>query len=176
MNKKFLSIKDIVFMNIISIVSLRQVLNAAPYGASSIILWLIAAFCFFMPLALVCKELCAKYPTNGGMFIWIKESFGTRVAWVISIYYLVSCIVFFPMLLFFGFSTIATMLHIKNQNIFIMIFGMLTFLLLTYFNILGVKYISFINKFLMYLGIFIPVLILSLLALLQMFVGGGISH
>jgi hypothetical protein len=45
-----LGIRDIVFMNVIAILSLRQIPNVAPYGASAIILWLIAAFCLFFPL------------------------------------------------------------------------------------------------------------------------------
>lgn len=52
-----LGIRDIVFMNVIAILSLRQIPNVAPYGASAIILWLIAAFCLFFPLAMVVGEL-----------------------------------------------------------------------------------------------------------------------
>ncbi|MBZ8003997.1 hypothetical protein [Campylobacter canadensis] len=48
---------DIIIMNLIGIFSLRQIPYVASYGAASIILWFIAAFCFFIPLALVCGEL-----------------------------------------------------------------------------------------------------------------------
>lgn len=45
-NSGLLGIKDIVFMNVIAILSLRQIPNVAPYGASAMLLWVIAAFCF----------------------------------------------------------------------------------------------------------------------------------
>ncbi|MBZ7998927.1 APC family permease [Campylobacter canadensis] len=175
-NKKtFLSIKDIVFMNIISIVSLRQVLNAAPYGASQVILWCIAAFCFFIPLAMVCCELCIKYPVNGGIFIWVKEAFGIKTAWVVSVYYLMSCIVFFPMLLFFAFNSFFNLLQVENNHFLIMLCGIISFCAFTYFNILGIRYVNILNKIFIYLGIFIPILILCFLALVQISMGGGIN-
>lgn len=46
-NSGLLGIKDIVFMNVIAILSLRQIPNVAPYGASAMLLWVIAAFCLF---------------------------------------------------------------------------------------------------------------------------------
>lgn len=48
-NSGLLGIKDIVFMNVIAILSLRQIPNVAPYGASAMLLWVIAAFCLFFP-------------------------------------------------------------------------------------------------------------------------------
>lgn len=63
-----LGIKDIVFMNVIAILSLRQIPNVAPYGASAMLLWVIAAFCLFFPLAMVCGELSTGWPKDGGIF------------------------------------------------------------------------------------------------------------
>lgn len=74
-----LGIKDIVFMNVIAILSLRQIPNVAPYGASAMLLWVIAAFCLFFPLAMVCGELSTGWPKDGGIFVWIKEAFGKRI-------------------------------------------------------------------------------------------------
>ncbi|EGP9094875.1 hypothetical protein I0511_001517 [Salmonella enterica] len=45
-NSGLLGIKDIVFMNVIAILSLRQIPNVAPYGASAMLLWVIAVFSF----------------------------------------------------------------------------------------------------------------------------------
>ncbi len=50
-NSGLLGIKDIVFMNVIAILSLRQIPNVAPYGASAMLLWVIAAFCLFFPFS-----------------------------------------------------------------------------------------------------------------------------
>ncbi|TGD60072.1 hypothetical protein C9F07_19480, partial [Salmonella enterica subsp. enterica serovar Poona] len=63
-NSGLLGIKDIVFMNVIAILSLRQIPNVAPYGASAMLLWVIAAFCLFFPLAMVCGELSCLFYTS----------------------------------------------------------------------------------------------------------------
>lgn len=42
-NNTLLGIRDIVIMNVIAILSLRQIPNVAPYGASAMLLWLLAA-------------------------------------------------------------------------------------------------------------------------------------
>lgn len=39
-NNTLLGIRDIVIMNVIAILSLRQIPNVAPYGASAMLLWL----------------------------------------------------------------------------------------------------------------------------------------
>lgn len=101
-----LGIRDIVFMNVIAILSLRQIPNVAPYGASAIILWLIAAFCLFFPLAMVVGELSTGWPKDGGIFIWCREAFGPRVGWVVVVCFLFSCVLFFPLMLQFGFTAL----------------------------------------------------------------------
>lgn len=45
-NNTLLGIRDIVIMNVIAILSLRQIPNVAPYGASAMLLWLLAAVCY----------------------------------------------------------------------------------------------------------------------------------
>ncbi|EIF5391736.1 hypothetical protein ICY63_002041 [Salmonella enterica] len=48
-NSGLLGIKDIVFMNVIAILSLRQIPNVAPYGASAMLLWVMPhSACFFL--------------------------------------------------------------------------------------------------------------------------------
>ncbi|VEA53613.1 putative amino acid transporter [Salmonella enterica subsp. enterica] len=72
-NSGLLGIKDIVFMNVIAILSLRQIPNVAPYGASAMLLWVIAAFCLFFPLAMVCGELSTGWPKDGGILSGLKR-------------------------------------------------------------------------------------------------------
>lgn len=80
-NNTLLGIRDIVIMNVIAILSLRQIPNVAPYGASAMLLWLLAAVCLFLPLAMVCGELSTGWPKDGGIFVWVKEAWGKRVGW-----------------------------------------------------------------------------------------------
>ncbi|ECJ8901585.1 hypothetical protein FQN21_01050 [Salmonella enterica] len=60
-NSGLLGIKDIVFMNVIAILSLRQIPNVAPYGASAMLLWVIAAFCLFDGMRRAVNRLAERW-------------------------------------------------------------------------------------------------------------------
>ncbi|MDI4760429.1 APC family permease, partial [Salmonella enterica subsp. enterica serovar Montevideo] len=147
-NSGLLGIKDIVFMNVIAILSLRQIPNVAPYGASAMLLWVIAAFCLFFPLAMVCGELSTGWPKDGGIFVWIKEAFGKRIAWIVVVCFLFSCVLFFPLMLQFGFTALGYMIGggLAENKAFIGIGSAVIFWLLTLMNIRGMEWTKIINS------------------------------
>ena len=57
----------------------------ASIGNSQYLWWLIMIIGFFVPYALISAELGTQYPSEGGMYTWIKKAFGkkwaSRVAW-----------------------------------------------------------------------------------------------
>lgn len=57
----------------------------AAIGNSMYIWWAIMLIGFFVPYALISAELGTQYPSEGGMYTWIKKAFGkkwaARVAW-----------------------------------------------------------------------------------------------
>lgn len=57
----------------------------ASIGNSMYVWWLIMIIGFFIPYALISAELGTQYPSEGGMYTWIKKAFGkkwaSRVAW-----------------------------------------------------------------------------------------------
>lgn len=161
-----LGLKDIIFMNLVGIFSLRQIPYVAQYGASSIILWLFAAFGFFIPLALVCGELGAKFQKSGGIFLWINKAFGVKIAYFCLVCYLLSCLAFFPMMLYFAASSLAFVLEIKARAYFVAGFSVFSFCLLTYINYRGISYTKFINIIFVYLGIVLPFVILLVVCVL----------
>ncbi|MGL4195702.1 MAG: APC family permease [Edwardsiella piscicida] len=168
-----LGIKDIVFMNVIAILSLRQIPNVAPYGASAMLLWVIAAFCLFFPLAMVCGELSTGWPKDGGIFVWIKEAFGKRIAWIVVVCFLFSCVLFFPLMLQFGFTALGYMFSasLAENKIFIGVGSMVIFWLLTLMNIRGMQWTKIINSVSAWCGVFIPSAILILLAIVWLATG-----
>lgn len=168
-NSGLLGIKDIVFMNVIAILSLRQIPNVAPYGASAMLLWVIAAFCLFFPLAMVCGELSTGWPKDGGIFVWIKEAFGKRIAWIVVVCFLFSCVLFFPLMLQFGFTALGYMIGggLAENKAFIGIGSAVIFWLLTLMNIRGMEWTKIINSISAWCGVFIPSAILILLAVVM---------
>ncbi|MBR2795504.1 APC family permease [Candidatus Saccharibacteria bacterium] len=57
----------------------------AAIGNSMYVWWAIMLIGFFVPYALISAELGTQYPSEGGMYTWIKKAFGkkwaSRVAW-----------------------------------------------------------------------------------------------
>lgn len=57
----------------------------AAIGNSMYVWWAIMLIGFFVPYALISAELGTQYPSEGGMYTWIKKAFGkkwaARVAW-----------------------------------------------------------------------------------------------
>lgn len=172
-----LGIRDIVFMNVIAILSLRQIPNVAPYGASAILLWILAASCLFFPLALVCGELSTGWPKDGGIFVWVREAFGHRVAWIVVVCFLYSCVLFFPLMLQFGFTAIGYVVspELAENKTFIGLGSMVVFWLLTLMNVRGMEWTKAINAVSAWLGVFIPSGVLILLAVVWLLTGHPMS-
>lgn len=157
-DSNLLGIRDIVIMNVIAILSLRQIPNVAPYGASAMLLWLLAAGCLFFPLAMVCGELSTGWPKDGGIFVWVKEAFGKRVGWIVVVCYLFSCVLFFPLMLQFAFTALGYVIspELAGDATFIGVSSIVIFWLLTLMNIRGMQWTKIINSVSAYLGVFIP--------------------
>ena len=83
--RKELSIRDLVFAQILFIVGLQWVGVAAKQGPAHVIFWLVAVVLFYIPSAIVAVWLNRAMPLEGGLYQWAKlgfnEAFGFIVAW-----------------------------------------------------------------------------------------------
>src|SRR5260370_8948835 len=71
-------------------------------GPGSLTLWLLASLAFFLPSALVVSSLSARFPEEGGFYIWTKRAFGDWHGFLCAWLYFVSNILYFPTLLLSG--------------------------------------------------------------------------
>lgn len=83
--RKDLSLKDLVFAQILFIVGLQWVGVAGKQGPAHIIFWLIAVALFYLPSAGVAIWLNKVMPLEGGLYQWAKlglnDVWGFIVAW-----------------------------------------------------------------------------------------------
>jgi glutamate:GABA antiporter len=100
--RRELRLRDLVFLNVCAILSLRWVAAAAHAGAGSFLLWILAAAFFFVPSALVVARLSERFPEQGGMYIWTKRAFGDRHGFLCAWSYFVSNVLYIPSLLMAG--------------------------------------------------------------------------
>ena len=84
--QKSLNRRDISLYIISAILLIDTITPAASNGVSSIAWWLVLAVVYFLPYALISAELASCYPTQGGIYIWVRKAFGkrwgSRVSWM----------------------------------------------------------------------------------------------
>jgi amino acid transporter len=103
----------VIFFNISAVLGIRWLAAAAHAGPGSLTLWLLAAFAFFLPSALVVSSLANRFPEEGGLYIWTKNAFGDWHGFLCSWLYFMSNILFFPLLLI---STVSMASFMFGQN------------------------------------------------------------
>ncbi len=62
----------------------------ASIGNSQYIWWVIMLIGFFVPYGLISAELGTQYPSEGGMYTWVKKAFGEKWAGRVAWYYWVN--------------------------------------------------------------------------------------
>lgn len=102
-----LGVFTLMMINVAAVLSLRALPGLAEYGYSLIIYLSLAAACFFVPSALVSAELASGWRGEGGVYLWVKEAFGTRWGFVAIFMQWVENLPWFPAVLAFAASDIA---------------------------------------------------------------------
>ncbi|MEQ8223648.1 MAG: APC family permease [Candidatus Eremiobacterota bacterium] len=139
-----LGLRDLILFNIAAIVGLRWISNAAAGGISSITLWLLAALLFFIPQGLTVMELSRIYPSEGGIYQWVKHGFGEFHGFICGWCYWTSNLIYYPTLLIymagssvyiFGDST----LYLEKNRCYNLIFCLIILWIAIILNTVGMK-------------------------------------
>lgn len=93
------------FMMVAAVASIRSLPSMAVYGLGSISLYLIPAFVFFIPVALVASELGTGW--NGGIYGWVKQAFGNKLGFFAIWYMWIQVVIWYPIVLAFAASALA---------------------------------------------------------------------
>jgi len=100
--RRELRLWHLVLFNVSAVAGIRWLAAAAQVGPGSLTLWLLAALTFFLPSALVIASLSARFPEEGGFYVWTKRAFGDWHGFLAAWVYFVSNILYFPTLLLSG--------------------------------------------------------------------------
>lgn len=100
--RRVLSFRDLVLYYVVTGFSLRWVAVAAAAGPSALVIWVIAALGFFVPLVFTVLELSSRYPEEGGIYVWSKRAFGPLAAFITGWTYWGSNLPYLPGLLYFA--------------------------------------------------------------------------
>jgi glutamate:GABA antiporter len=94
-----LTLRDLVLFNIVAVLSLRWTATAAAAGPSSLSMWVLAALFFFIPQGLAVSYLSSRFPQEGGIYFWTKQTFGEGHGFLCGWCYWVNNILYYPNLL-----------------------------------------------------------------------------
>jgi amino acid transporter len=102
-----LTLRDLVLLNVVAVLSIRWLATSAAAGPSSLALWVCAALFFFIPQGLAVADLSARFPDEGGIYAWTKRAFGEGHGFLCGWCYWVNNVLYYPSLLLSG-AVIAT--------------------------------------------------------------------
>jgi amino acid transporter len=168
--RRVLGFRDLVLFYVVTGISLRWIATAAAAGPSSIVIWIGAWLCFYMPLALCVLELSSRYPSEGGLYVWSKRAFGDFSGFMSAWIYWTSNLPYFPAVLYFAAGNILFMrqnawAQFSNNATFYVVFSLLTLSAATLMNIVGLDVGKWLNN-IGALAMWIPVVIVIGLGLI----------
>lgn len=166
-SKKVLSLFSLILMNIVAVVSLRGLPSEAEYGLGSIFYYVFAAIMFLVPVALVAAELASTYPEKGGVFRWVGEAFGPKIAFLAMFLLWSEVTIWFPTGLTFGAVSLAYInpdtsvaSAIANNKFFVLAIVLGIYWIATFLSSFGTKVFAKVAKWGGIIGTIIPVIIL----------------
>ena len=99
--KRALGVSDLTWLTVVAVANLNVVPVIAAGGPTTIWLWMAALAFFFLPQGLAVIELSFRYPGEGGVYLWTKETYGDLHAFLCGWCYWTSNMFFIPTLLFY---------------------------------------------------------------------------
>ncbi|HUO16538.1 MAG TPA: APC family permease [Verrucomicrobiae bacterium] len=82
--RRELGIIDLIFAQILLVIVPDFFGTAVKAGPSHVILWLLAIFLFFIPLALIVAHLNRLMPLEGGLYEWARLAFNDQIGFLVA--------------------------------------------------------------------------------------------
>ncbi len=178
--KRGIRFRDLTLFYVAGLLSIRWSATAASAGPSSLIVWILALVCFFVPLAASVMELSSRYPAEGGLYVWTQKAFGDGSGFLAAWTYWMSNLPYFPGVLYYGAASMLFALGARGHALaasplYFTLFACSVLALITLLNIRGVNAGKWLNNVSAFGGI-LPLLLLLVLAGLSWSHFGSATH
>ncbi len=100
--KRALGVRDVTFFMVTAGCSVQWATTAAAAGPSSLLVWVFGGLGMFLPLAICVVFLAARYPEEGGLYVWSERAFGPFIGFMTGWTYWASNLPFLTSLLYFA--------------------------------------------------------------------------
>lgn len=94
--RRVLGPRDLTLFTVSGIIVLDQLASSAAIGPSALGWWVVTLVFFSIPYAAITAELGAAWPSQGGLYVWIREAFGERWAARSVWYYWINLAIWVP--------------------------------------------------------------------------------
>lgn len=164
-SKRVLSVFSLVMINVIAVDSLRTLPISAKLGWSLISFYIIAAFAFFIPVALVAAELATAYPNTGGIYVWVREAFGKRAGFITIWLQWIYNVVWYPTILAFTAAILSYLIApgLANNKFYLLGTTLSLFWIFTLLNCYGMKISSIVSIIGASVGTVVPMFVIIIL-------------
>ncbi|HSC32513.1 MAG TPA: APC family permease [Gemmatimonadaceae bacterium] len=112
---RVLGLRDVVLFNMVAVIGLRWLATAAKAGPGTLALWILAALLFFIPQGLAVLALSARFPSEGGIYTWTRETLGEGHGFLCGWCYWINNVLYYPNLLI-STAVIATWVVGKGES------------------------------------------------------------
>ncbi len=142
--RREMGLRDVTLFAIACVIAPRWLPAAAHAGPGSVVLWLLAAVLFAVPLAIAVATLIVKHPGAGGLYVWTRNDFGPWHGFLCFWVYWMGLAVWFPSATMFymsvGFSTLgSSYARLANDRFALLAVSIAAIWLALGTNLIGVK-------------------------------------
>ena len=138
-----MGLTDVALFFVIACTNLQWIAASVAAGPSSLFAWGAGCLAMFVPLCIIVVFLTARYPREGGMYVWTTRAFGPFAGYITAWTYWCSTVTYLPALLYF---TAGNALYIvggfgtrSGSAVYFIAFALSCVLIATILNVLGVE-------------------------------------
>lgn len=167
MASKKISLFSLVLLIVAAIDSIRNLPASALFGNQLIFFFIFSAIVFLIPTSLVAAELSATFPEKGGVYHWVKTSFGEKWAMVAIWLQWINTIVWYPTILSFIAGTASYLINpdLAQSKWYLVTCILIVFWGITLANLRGLNVSAKINSICASIGTIFPMIFLIALGI-----------
>lgn len=155
---KALSAFSLMMITVGSVDSIRNLPTTAIFGTQLITFFIFGALFFLFPTALVSAELSSGLPREGGIYIWVKRAFGTKIGFLAIWLQWIENVIWYPTLLSFLAGTLGYLIapSYANDAMFLYVTIVSAFTIASLINFFGMRSSAWFSNFCAVTGLLIP--------------------
>lgn len=175
--KHALSIFSLTMITVGSVDSIRNLPATALFGSQLIAFFILGAFCFLIPTALVSAELASGWPKQGGIYVWVKEAFGRKMGFLAIWLQWIENVIWYPTILSFVAGSVGYLIdpNLAKNPYFLWTVITISFWAATFVNLYGMRSSAWFSNVCALTGLILPMTLIIALGVAWVYSGRPIA-